>query len=196
MKYLTNWLSVVVLVLFASSCKDGDSAVDPGTNTLPGTMKFTKGLVVTMGINGIGELDTLVFRVGKNGGYDITSYDWTVLSDHDGFVKYDYDIWHLEPTGSGTDVHRIVRPVSTAPMFRWERDFDSQQQKEIYIFTARMQDSANSDFHIHELSNGHFTIEPVALPGYYLNVEHSYSPGRAAEFIQGEPQEFWFQPWE
>jgi hypothetical protein len=196
MKHVIHWLSIVALVLFASSCKDGDSAVDPGTNNPPGTIRITKGLLVTMGKNGIGDIDTLVFRVGKNGGYDITSYDWVILADHDGFVKYEYDIWHLEGTGSGIDVHRVVRPVSTAPMFRWYTSFDSQQQKDIYGITARMQDTGNSEFHIHELSNGHFTIEPVTLPGYYLNVEHSMYEGRDAEFIQGQPQEFWFQPWE
>jgi hypothetical protein len=193
MKHTLRSLWILALVLLLASCKDEENPVNHNT---PGTIKITKGLLVTKGINGVGEMDTLVFRVGKSGGYDITSYDWTVLDDHDGFVKFDYDIWHLESTGSGTDVHRIARPVSTAPLFRWKKSFDSQQQKDIYVFTAMILDSTNSDFHIHELSNGHFTIEPVGLPGYYLKVQHTYSPGIAAEFVQGAPQEFWFQPWE
>jgi hypothetical protein len=195
MKQILLSLPLLALLLFLAACRE-DPPVSLGTDNPPGTLKITRGLLVTMGINGIGEMDTLVFRVGKNGGMDITSYDWTVLDDHDGFVKYDYDIWHLELTGSGTDIHRIVRPVDNAPMFRWNVDFDSQKQKEYYFLMTTKDVSDSTDFHIHSLSNGHFTIEPVSLPGYYLNVQHSYAQGRSTEFIQGQPQEFWFQPWE
>jgi hypothetical protein len=182
-----------LLLLLVASCKDGDTAVGPGATP---TIMLTKGILLTMGINGIGQHDTLVFRIGRGGTVTLTSFEWWILDDHDGFIKWDNDRWDMVATGSGSDIHRITRPGTGTTIFAWDGSWDGVQQKEVYHLVTRKDVSDSTDFHSHPLDNGHFTIEPVSLPGCYLNAEHDYSAGSSTEFIQGKPQEFWFEPWE
>jgi hypothetical protein len=63
------------------------------------------------------------------------------------------------------------------------------------LTTKNMIDDSTG-FIITTLANGHFTIQPEGFPGWYLNAEHDYQPGSPTEFIEGQPQEFWFEPWE
>lgn len=197
MKHAFLSLSLLALVLFLPSCKEEDNPASPGTNNTPGTIRITRGVLVTMGLNGIGLHDTIAFRIGRGTGYSgnisLTSFDWEILANHTGFLKPEDDIWSLSSTGSGSGIYRIERP-GNAPYFGW--DFNSAYGSEYYSIRTAKTTSDTTSFRINALSNGHFTIELVFLPGYYLNAQLPQTPGRTTEFVQGKPQEFWFEPWE
>jgi hypothetical protein len=194
MNHLFRSLLIPALALFLFSCKTDDSTVDPGNSNTPGTIRITQGVLVAKGLNSRNTSDTIALTISRGVSITVYDFDLEMLVNNSGVLDRNDDIWHLESTGSGTDIYRIIRPGTKATMLQWRNSHHTQGS--YYGLYATVSASDSTSFHIHPLSNGHFTIEPVLLPGYYLNMQHLHAPGQQEEFIQGKPQEFWFQHWQ
>jgi hypothetical protein len=181
-------LPVLNLTLFfisftcvCATCNKSDSAANP-----PIELEYSKGFLVTIGVNGLGDVDSVCVRYGPawpvheynkaaidNGWYDRAKYSWEI-------IKTGSNHWYIQfNDGRYIGYKYTENPIS-------ERDR--------YTVSLDQTPGENNLFVMNKTGNKFF-IQPVANKNVYLNtvVSDAVPPSPAHKFLRFKSeQQMWF----
>ena len=164
-------LSTAALIVFGLASMCGMCSKDDKQLSTTPTIRNSTGLLATIGINSIGNTDSICFRFSNslNSIGDLTDLSPTARSG--GFVKKPRDLATLEAVGSNR--WTITKNGGTGSLLKLGGsenvggNFTARHS--LGLTTNKASDSAQ--FIIHDAGNGAFYIESALKPGLHLITE-------------------------
>ncbi len=171
----------LALSMMLTACEKQNESDDENTDLR------TIGFICTIGINSIGEEDTIALRTSVSGNFDVT--DYTANAESRGFIVRPRDIWQLIITGdnnwhlknsAGKYISFEDNPYASNNEYSYDLD-DVPTEKSVFIRTKG--DGQN------------FYLESKYKRGYYLITRgwDVYPPDPSHMTISFQPKkQFWF----
>ena len=172
-------------------CKKGDQ--NNNTNTTPVIMQFSKGILATVGINGINVLDTIHFRNSATNG------NTPSLFSYEGHLDYPASGWYVRPRdfweliNSGSNTWHIRNNAGYYLGYEFNPNGTGNNK---YTINLDLVPGNNHLFVMNKTGTNNFYIQPVANQNVFLNslpadVQPPNPTHTKGRFLEGSEQ-LWF----
>ena len=176
-------LFLISLTCVFATCSKNDATIN--NSQQPVTLQYNKGFLVTIGVDGIGQIDSVVIRYGP--AQPVTSYSYIGVAN--GFVERPKHTWEIIPTG--TNQWRIR--YNDGRYLGYKPDIYNPNAKKFSV--SMDQTPGDNNLFVMNKTDNKFYIQPAANKNVYLNtmpadVLPPISAHRSAAFV--ETKQMWF----
>jgi hypothetical protein len=184
-------LVTIGFIFFFVMCKKENQ--NNNTNTPPVVMQFSKGILATVGINGIHVLDTIHFRNSSTSGNipSLFSYEGSLDYPASGWYVRPRDFWEL--INSGTNAWHIKNNAGYYLGYEFNPNGTGNNK---YTITLDLVPGDTHLFVMNKTGANNFYIQPVANKNVFLNslpadVQPPNPAHTKGRFLEGTKQ-LWF----
>lgn len=189
----------LVVVLLAFTCVYGTCSKDNQVNIpniTPVVLQHSKGILATVGINGINVMDTIHFRNSATNGNTPSLFSYEGVADYpaSGFYVRPRDFWQL--TNTGTNQWHIRNNAGYYLGYEFNPNATGNNK---YSIKLDLVPANNHLFVMNKTGANNFYIQPVANQNVFLNslpadVQPPNPTHTKGRFLDGAKQQWFLIP--